>query len=282
MKKRILVLGWVVGSLVAPARTMQLGVLERRATQLRPLFEYSDGRWKPIALDSEWDSRLVPKDCRVYFRGKVLATLEELNASVMSRNRETDSENKNTLTLTTHQPLPKSFLQAEVLSQPLAVGCGKGKPKADWKRVSGFTARERKLLEEAFLKVEPSLHICLQDPKIMMGADPNEKTTDIVLKLGDFTSAGMRSDRGELLAEVTPKYKEMCGKPLVYTGRWFYIGAAGKAVDLYYDLKLEDFGDYNGDSVTDFLFSIFEDGNNGYSVFDGKSLTKATNQYFYQ
>jgi hypothetical protein len=262
---------------------MRLGALERRLTQLRPLFEYVDGKWKKIIGDSQWDFSIVPRNCAIVSDGKAIAQLKDIQTNYPLRSTCESAELKNTIIMDWKKKLPSSLLKADILDHPLPVVCETfTNSTEEWSRVIKLSDLERTAVTSAFLKIEPTIHVCQQDPKIMMGADPNQRELDIHLQPKDLDVSALKSKQGNILAEVTPKYYEMCGKPSVFTGRWLFLGSTGEATDLGYNLKLESFGDFNGDIVTDFLFSIFTDGNDGYAVFDGKTLTKYTNEYFYQ
>ncbi len=262
---------------------MRLGVLERRLTQLRPLFEYADGQWKKIRGDSQWNFAIVPRNCAIVSDGKAIAQLEDIQSNYAVRSACESAELKNTLILDWEKKLPSSLLRADILDHPLPVVCGVIADSTEgWSRVISLSEPEHTAVASAFLKIEPAIHVCQQNPKIMMGADPNQRILDIHLQPNDLGVSALKSNLGNILAEVTPKYQEMCGKPDVFTGRWFFLDSKGQATDLGYNLKLESFGDFNGDLVADFLFSIFTDGLDGYVIFDGKTLTKYTNDYFYQ
>jgi hypothetical protein len=267
----------------SPAK-MQLGVLERRLTQLRPLFEYADGKWKEVIGDSQWDFAIVPKNCIIISDGKAIAQLKDILSNYPVRSTcECAAELKNTLILDWNQKLPSILLKADVLDHPLPVVCGTITNSTEgWSRVIHLSEAERMAVTSAFLKIEPTIHVCQQDPKIVMGADPNQRELDIHLQPKDLNISALKSKRENILAEVSPKYHEMCGKPDVFTGRWLFLGSMGQAIDLGYNLMFESYGDFNGDHITDFLFSIYNDGDDGYVVFDGKTLTKSINEYYYQ
>jgi hypothetical protein len=267
-----------------PRAKMQLGVLERRLTQLRPLFEYADGKWKKIIGDSRWDFSIVPRNCAIVSDGKAVAQLDDLLSKYHPvRSTCECAELKNTLTLAWKEKLPPSLLKADILDHPLPVVCGPiTNSNEGWSRVISLSEPERNAATSAFLKIEPVIHVCQQDSKIMMGADPNQRELDIHLQPKDLDVSALKSKQGHILVEVTPKYHEMCGKPEVFTGRWLFLDSTRQATDLGYNLKLESYGDFNGDLVTDFIFSIYTDGNSGYVIFDGKTLTKSTNEYFYE
>jgi hypothetical protein len=270
-------------SKTSPAK-MKLGVLERRLTQLRPLFEYSNGKWQAIEGDSQWDFDIVPQDCRIVSEGKAVAQLKELLSNDPVRNSCKCADDLiNTLILDWTQPLPPGLLKADALSHPLPVVCGDIKgPAEEWSRANKVSEALRMAVAAAFLRLEPQIHVCQQDPKILMGADPNQRELDIKLKPQDLVIHTMKSKQGAILAEVSPKYYEMCGKPSVFTGRWLFLSSAGQTVDLGHNLKLESYADFNGDSITDFLFSIYADGADGYVVLDGKTLKKSVNNYYYK
>jgi hypothetical protein len=262
---------------------MQLGVLERRLTQLRPLFGYADGKWKKIIGDSQWDFSIVPRNCTIVSDGKALAQLKDIQTNYPLRSACESAELKNTIIMDWKKKLPSGLLKADILDRPLPVVCGTFANSTEgWLQVISLSESERTAVTSAFLKIKPAIHVCQQDPKIMMGADPNQRIMDIHLQPNDLYVSALKSKQGNILAEVTPKYQEMCGKPRVFTGRWLFLDSTGQATDLGYNLKLDNYGDFNGDLVTDFIFSIFTDGNDGYVIFDGKTLTKSTNAYFYQ
>jgi hypothetical protein len=267
-----------------PIKRMQLGVLERRLTLLRPLFEYVDGKWKKIIGDSQWGFDIVPKNCTIISDGKALAQLREVISDYYPVRSDCNSGPfKNTFILAWKKKLPSSLLRAEMLDHALPVVGGTVADSIEgWVRVNELPNSDRTAVTSAFLRIEPSIHVCQQDPKIMMGADPNQRELDIHLQPKDLLVSALRSKQGYILVEVTPKYQEMCGKPEVFTGRWLFLPLTGKAIDLGYNLKLESYGDFNGDAATDFLFSIFADGNDGYVIFDGKTMTKSVNKYFYE
>lgn len=257
------------------ARAVWLGTLERRLTQLRPVFDFTDGKGRRTTLPPVGDVYR----CEIGHRGKAVGTFRDVTNSVPARVGNKEGDCHAPLTFLTDRPLPKFYL--DKLTSPMPVVCGgKISDPAGWKEVKNFSAADAEALRAAFLKVEPMLHVCQQDPKKVMGEDPNQKELDIKLKPADLTPRGFRSAGGDLLAELTPKYVEMCEKPPNFTGRWFYLPKGKPAVDLGYDMKFVDYGDFNDDKNTDFLFSIFADGSEGYVFFDGKSATKLTFDYF--